>query len=73
MTAGGEVSAADNDYTRLANAIACAASGQTINLDGTFDWTTPLSSAAWARDSTHAISPRISAGVTRELVLMRSA
>jgi uncharacterized repeat protein (TIGR01451 family) len=49
VTAGGDVSAADNDYTRLANAIACAQSGQTIILSGTFDWTLPFASAAWAK------------------------
>ena len=49
VTAGGDVSAADNDYTRLANAIAAAVSGQTFTLIGTFDWTQPFSSAAWAK------------------------
>src|SRR5262249_4947917 len=49
VTAPGEVSAADNDYTRLANAIACAQTGQTVTLSGTFNWTTALSSAAWAK------------------------
>ena len=49
MTAGGDVSAADNDYTRLANAIGCVQSGQTLVLSGTFDWTMPFSSAAWAK------------------------
>jgi hypothetical protein len=49
VTAGGDVSAADNDYTRLANAIGCAQNGQTITLSGTFDWTKPLAAAAWAK------------------------
>ena len=43
----GEVSAADNDFTRLQNAIGAAADGQTINILGNYDWTTPLSSAAY--------------------------
>ncbi len=48
VTASGDVSAADNDYTRLANAIGCVQSGQTIVLSGTFDWTKPFAAAAWA-------------------------
>src|SRR5262249_62322884 len=36
-------------YTRLANAIGSAASGQTFTLSGTFNWTLPFSSAAWAK------------------------
>lgn len=44
---GGEVSAADNDFTRLQNAVGASAAGQTINILGTYDWTTPLASAAY--------------------------
>jgi hypothetical protein len=48
VTAGGDVSPANNDYTRLANAIGSVASGQTLVLSGTFDWTQKFSSAAFA-------------------------
>jgi SdrD B-like domain/Right handed beta helix region/Putative Ig domain/Domain of unknown function (DUF4214) len=48
VTEGGDISPADNDYTRLANAIGSVQSGQTLVLSGTFDWTKPFSSAAWA-------------------------
>jgi hypothetical protein len=48
VAAGGDVSAADNDYTRLANAVGSAQSGQTLVLSGTFDWTQPFAAAAWA-------------------------
>lgn len=43
----GDISAADNDFTRLQNAIGAAATGQTIDIKGTFDWTTANSSAAY--------------------------
>jgi nitrous oxidase accessory protein NosD len=49
VTAGGDISAADNDYTRLANAIGSVQSGQTLVLSGTFDWTKPFAAAAWAK------------------------
>ena len=37
----GDVSAALNDYTILANAIGSVQDGQTLLLSGTFDWTQP--------------------------------
>ena len=40
--------ATDNDYTRLANAIAATVSGDTVNLQGTFDWTEARAAASWA-------------------------
>lgn len=42
------LSAANNDYRILANAIGCAETGNTITLNGTFDWTTAEAAAAWA-------------------------
>jgi uncharacterized delta-60 repeat protein len=39
----------DNDYTRIANALAAASSGYTINLTGTFDWTETNAAASWAK------------------------
>jgi autotransporter-associated beta strand protein len=47
VTPGGDINAADNDFTRLQNAIGAAASGQTIDIKGTFDWTSPFASAAY--------------------------
>ena len=40
--------ATDNDYTRLANAVAAAESGNEIDLQGTFDWTEANANASWA-------------------------
>ncbi len=48
VTAGGDVSAADNDFTRLQNAIGAVADGQTLQLGGTFDWASPFAAAAYA-------------------------
>lgn len=48
VTAGGDVSAADNDYRRLANALGCVQSGQTVTLSGTFDWRQANASTSWA-------------------------
>ncbi|QDU61409.1 hypothetical protein Pan216_22650 [Planctomycetes bacterium Pan216] len=48
VVGGSNNSLADNDYRRLANAIATATSGQTIELVGTFDWTNPLAAESWA-------------------------
>ena len=39
VTPPGDVSAAENDFTVLQNAVACAVDGQTIDLSGSFDWT----------------------------------
>jgi hypothetical protein len=48
VTAGGEVSEADNDFRRLGNALTCVLSDQTVTLSGTFDWSQPLAQASWA-------------------------
>ena len=39
--------AADNDYTRINNAVQTVASGGSITLDGTFDWTEANAAASW--------------------------
>lgn len=44
----GTLSAVNNDYRILANAIGCVESGNTLTLNGTFDWTTAEAKAAWA-------------------------
>ena len=44
-------SAADNDYTRINNAIRAAQPGMGIELEGEFDWTEPLAMASWALGS----------------------
>jgi hypothetical protein len=49
VTPVGENTAADNDFRVLQNAIGCAVTGQTININGTFDWraAAPLANAAY--------------------------
>jgi hypothetical protein len=42
---------ADNDYTRINNAIQAASTGDTIKLLGTFDWTEANAAASWALGS----------------------
>ncbi len=49
ITAGPDVSAAVNDYRRIQNALNAAASGDTIILSGTFDFTQPFAAAEWAK------------------------
>ncbi len=46
-TSSGDVSAADNDFTRLQNAVGALATGQTLDIQGVFDWTQTNSSAAY--------------------------
>lgn len=45
----GALSAANNDYRILANAIGCVQENQTVSLSGTFDWTTAEAQAEWAK------------------------
>lgn len=47
VTAGADVSAAENDFTLLQNAIGSVATGQTLNLSGDFDWTATNAAAAY--------------------------
>ena len=56
VNAGPDTDAANNDYRRIQNAINAAASGDTIILSGTFDFTAPFAAAAWAlgNDGTNA-------------------
>ncbi|HXH37090.1 MAG TPA: hypothetical protein VNN08_00535 [Thermoanaerobaculia bacterium] len=48
VSAGPDIDAANNDYRRIQNALNAAASGDTIILSGTFDFTQPFAAAAWA-------------------------
>ncbi len=41
--------ATDNDYTRLANIMNVIADGDTVVLNGTFDWSEPNAAASWAK------------------------
>lgn len=47
VTSQGDVSPAVNDFTLLQNAIGAAATGQTIDLSGPFDWTETNAAAAY--------------------------
>ncbi len=42
---------ADNDYTRINNAVQAAPSGATVILEGTFDWTETFANADWVLGS----------------------
>ena len=48
VNAGPDIDAANNDYRRIQNALNAAVSGDTIILNGTFDFTQPFAAAAWA-------------------------
>ncbi len=48
VNAGPDVDAANNDYRRIQNALNAAASGDTIILSGTFDFSQPFAAVAWA-------------------------
>ena len=48
---GSTPTASNNDYTRINNAVQNAASGATVKLNGTFDWTEANASASWAKGS----------------------
>ena len=48
VNAGPDIDAANNDYRRIQNALNAATSGDTIVLNGTFDFTQPFAAAAWA-------------------------
>src|SRR5581483_5039280 len=50
----GDMSPAVNDFTLLQNAIGAAATGQTIDLSGPFNWTATNSSAAYAASTNTA-------------------
>ncbi len=49
VTPPGDVSAAENDFTTLDNAIACAVDGQTIDINGPYTWASsnPLANTAY--------------------------
>jgi uncharacterized repeat protein (TIGR01451 family) len=48
VNAGPDTDAANNDYRRIQNALNAAGIGDTITLNGTFDFTAPFAAAAWA-------------------------
>jgi len=48
VNSGPDVDASTNDYRRIQNALNAAVSGDTIILNGTFDFTQPFAAAAWA-------------------------
>lgn len=48
VTPASSPSASDNDYTRINAAVQAAGNGDTITLDGTFDWTEANAAASWA-------------------------
>lgn len=47
VTPGSDTSAADNDFTRLQNAIGAATTGQTIDIKGLYNWNSTNSGAAY--------------------------
>ena len=51
VTPAAAPTAADNDYTRINNAVQAAMSGDTIVLSGTFNWTEANAAASWALGS----------------------
>jgi hypothetical protein len=61
---GGTPTAADNDYTRVNNAVQAAASGDTITLQGNFDWTESHAAASWAANNYGVTAPTNLDGVT---------
>jgi uncharacterized repeat protein (TIGR01451 family) len=48
VSSGPDTDAANNDYRRIQNALNAAVAGDTIILSGTFNFTAPFASAAWA-------------------------
>ena len=46
--ATGTLSATNNDYQQIENAVTAVNSGDEIVLDGTFDWTEPNAASSWA-------------------------
>lgn len=51
VTPAASPTAFDNDYTRINNAVQYIASGGTITLSGTFNWTEANAAASWAKGS----------------------
>jgi hypothetical protein len=48
VNSGPDIDAANNDFRRIQNAINAAGNGDTIILNGTFDFTQPFAATAWA-------------------------
>jgi len=53
---GTNTSVAENHYRVLSNAVGCALEGQTITLNGTFDWTNATAQAEWANGNDGIVS-----------------
>lgn len=53
---GTNTSVAENHYRVLSNAVGCALEGQTITLNGTFDWTDATAQAEWAKGNDGIVS-----------------
>ncbi len=51
VSPAGSPTAADNDYTRINDAVQTIADGGTITLNGTFNWTEANAAASWALGS----------------------
>lgn len=51
VTAGNDVSVAENDFTLLQNAVGAVTDGQTLNLSGDFDWTATNAAAAYTNST----------------------
>ena len=49
VTPTGAPNAADNNFTRLANAISCVVDNQTVDISGTFNWSEANALARWGR------------------------
>ena len=49
VTPGNNTSVAENHYRILSNAIGCAMTGQTVTLDGTFDYTNTIAKGEWVK------------------------
>ncbi len=57
VTPGADTSLADNDFTRLQNAVGALATGQTLDIKGTYDWNETNASIAYlASTNTSATS-----------------
>lgn len=59
VTASADISPAENDFTRIENAVGCAVDGQTVNLSGVFYWNYTNSHAAYMASSAHSSSADI--------------
>jgi hypothetical protein len=70
---GGTPTATDNDFTRINNAIQAATAGETITLQGNFNWTESHAAASWAADNYGITAPSGLDGVTLTAANLGSA